>query len=494
MTTTRTHGLIDIGDPSAPKGSPSWCRACLSSLVMRKKQGQTAISNLKYDLLSFREQEHFQSLTDQDGEPFQTWEDFVQYPEPFGLGMRADVAAAIMAESEGTRAMTNAADLDVHPIANLLPAMSTDDYTALRDSIRDNGQREPITLHRDGRIIDGRHRARACTELNLPVLSKGFDREDTELVAYVLDLNLKRRHLDPMQRAMIAAELATMPQGRPDKSATLRVCQADAARLVGVSTRLVQTAAVVHAHATAPIIAAAREGRLPAVHAERVARLPAARQAQVAADLGDGKHASTIVLAASRSDRVDKIEAASVAQPLSALGRRFPVILADPPWAFETRSEGGLQKAADLHYPTMTIEQIRALPVAEIAASNSVLFLWALPSMFPEALSVLDSWGFTFKTFAIWAKPTIGTGHWFRGQFEPLILATRGAMPPPSPLHSSIFEGRTSGAHSEKPASVRDWIAAAYPDAGRIELFAREAAPGWTAWGHEASNRKELPI
>jgi N6-adenosine-specific RNA methylase IME4 len=78
-------------------------------------------------------------------------------------------------------------------------------------------------------------------------------------------------------------------------------------------------------------------------------------------------------------------------------------------------------------------------------------------------------------------------GHWFRGQHEPLIVATRGDMPPPPSLHSSVFEGSTSGRHSEKPDSVRDWIAAAYPHAGKIELFHRGAAPpGWTTWGNQA--------
>jgi N6-adenosine-specific RNA methylase IME4 len=84
-------------------------------------------------------------------------------------------------------------------------------------------------------------------------------------------------------------------------------------------------------------------------------------------------------------------------------------------------------------------------------------------------------------------KRTIACALWFRGQHDPLIVATRGNMPPPPELHSSVFfDDMPPGRHSEKPDSVRDWIREAYPHAGKIELFARTAAPGWVAWGNQA--------
>jgi N6-adenosine-specific RNA methylase IME4 len=248
----------------------------------------------------------------------------------------------------------------------------------------------------------------------------------------------------------------------------------------------VQRAAIVKAEAIPAIVDAVKAGHMPVKQAVLVARLSLPRQQQVAAEMHNGKSLSTTVLAASRVERAETIERAAQHVPLSALGRTFPVLYADPPWAFQAWSAGGQQKAAEMHYPTMSVAEICALPVAEIAARDSVLFMWALPAMFPEALSVVSAWGFTFKTFAVWVKPSIACGHWFRGQHEPLIVATRGNMPPPSALHSSVFSGETSGRHSEKPEAVRDWIAAAYPDVGRIELFARTASPGWVPWGNQA--------
>lgn len=168
------------------------------------------------------------------------------------------------------------------------------------------------------------------------------------------------------------------------------------------------------------------------------------------------------------------------------------MIYADPPWHFEAYSEGGQQKAPAMQYPTMPVADLCALEVSKIAARDAVLFMWTVPAVFPDALAVVESWGFTFKTFAVRVKRNIACGLWFRGQHEPLIVATRGNMPPPPELHSSVFfDDAPAGPHSAKPDSVRDWIASAYPEAGRIELFARTAAPGWVAWGNQAPSGVE---
>jgi N6-adenosine-specific RNA methylase IME4 len=360
---------------------------------------------------------------------------------------------------------TTSSDLPTHPFADLLPSMSDAEYAELRDSIREHGQREPITLDSAGRVLDGRHRARACAELGLPVASRTFEGDDSEALDFVMDINVVRKHLDASQRAMIAADLETLGHGgarRGFQDAKLHLDRAAAAKALNVSPRSVADARAVIDSAIPAIVAAVRQGHLPVSQASQVARLSEATQHRVAGEIHNGKSTLTTVLAATRTERAANIEAASAACPLSALGRRFPVILADPPWAYETWSAGGQQKSAIQHYPCMAAADIGAIPVSDIA------------------------WGFEFKTSAVWVKPRIGCGHWFRIQHELLFCATRGSMPPPPRLHSSIFEGDTSGRHSEKPDSVRDWIVEAYPHVGRIELFARTAAAGWTAWGNQA--------
>jgi N6-adenosine-specific RNA methylase IME4 len=384
-------------------------------------------------------------------------------------------------------------ELTPHPLAELLPPMSEADYLALRESIRCNGQREPITLHRDGRIIDGRHRARACAELGIEPVCRIFEGADSEILAFVLDLNLKRRHLDESQRAMIAAKLANLGEGRPSLTASIEaVSQANAATMFNVSRSAVQRAAKVYEGAIPDIVAAVEEGRLAVSLAAHAADLPASRQRSITENLGNGRSPATLVLAATRMERVAAIERASVLQPLSALGRTFPVIYADPPWRQTAWSEGGQLKAPEMHYPTMPLADICALPVQErVAARDCVLFMWALPNMLPPAFDVVRAWGFNADTAtsAVWVKPHIACGKRFRGQHEPIICATRGSMPPPPDLHSSVFYGPPAEPRfGSKPNVVRDWIKAAYPAAGRIELFARTPSPDWVSWGYEAVN------
>jgi len=102
------------------------------------------------------------------------------------------------------------------------------------------------------------------------------------------------------------------------------------------------------------------------------------------------------VLAASRQERVEAIERASTARPLSALGRRFPVLYADPPWQFGLWSEGGMLKAAEMH-----ISRDRREAGARYHARDAVLFMWAVSAMLPDALDVVKAWGFEYKIFAV---------------------------------------------------------------------------------------------
>jgi ParB-like chromosome segregation protein Spo0J len=268
----------------------------------------------------------------------------------------------------------------IHPIADLIPPMSAAEFADLRASIKTEGLRVPITLHTDGSILDGRHRARACAELGIVPRTETFMGNEAQCLDYVLDLNLKRRHLDESQRAMIAAELATLRQGaRTDLAPIGAMSQSEAADRLNVSRRTTQRAVLVRDKAIPAIVEAVRQGDMPVSLAARVAQLPATRQQQVVAEMHNGKSLSTTVLAATRIERMAEIELASTACPLSALGRTYPVIYADPPWRFEAWSEGGQLKAPEMQYPTMHPAEIAALPVADVAAADSVLFMWAVP-------------------------------------------------------------------------------------------------------------------
>jgi N6-adenosine-specific RNA methylase IME4 len=167
----------------------------------------------------------------------------------------------------------------------------------------------------------------------------------------------------------------------------------------------------------------------------------------------------------------------------------FDLIMADPPWSYEMRSDKGYAKSPNAHYDTMSIEAIKAMPVEALAAPNCLLWLWAVGPMLPEALEVIRSWGFTFKTMGNWTKvgesgkQHFGTGYILRNAGEPFLIATRGAPKTTKAVRSVIIAPARQ--HSRKPDKAFVEAERLMPEARRLELFSRQSRPGWSVWGNE---------
>ena len=175
---------------------------------------------------------------------------------------------------------------------------------------------------------------------------------------------------------------------------------------------------------------------------------------------------------------------------------KFSIIYADPPWRYEQKNRQG---SAELHYPTMSIEEICSLPVADLAAKDSVLFLWATFPQLPEALKVIKAWGFSYRSVAfVWIKRNrrsyswfYGLGYWTRGNAEICLLAVKGHPKRKSTgVHQLIVSPIER--HSKKPDEARRKIVELMGDIPRVELFAREKKPGWDVWGNEVESAPEL--
>lgn len=174
---------------------------------------------------------------------------------------------------------------------------------------------------------------------------------------------------------------------------------------------------------------------------------------------------------------------------------KFDVILADPPWKYNSRAnhKTRFRGGACGHYDLMSTEEICAIPVQDWAAPGAVLFLWACYPMLIDAFKVTVAWGFEYKTMGFtWVKtnpgngkPFFGVGYYTKSNAEPCLLATRGGVIKPhvNTVSQVIVAPRTK--HSEKPAEVMDRIDLMYPYARKLELFARRERPGWTGWGGE---------
>ena len=172
---------------------------------------------------------------------------------------------------------------------------------------------------------------------------------------------------------------------------------------------------------------------------------------------------------------------------------KYSIIYADPPWRYSAKK---VQGAAENHYPTMSIEELCALPVAELAAKDSALFMWATFPQLPEALRLIRAWGFTYKSVAfVWLKKNkkadswfYGLGFWTRANAEICLLATKGhPKRQAADIHQFIIS--PIEAHSKKPDETRDKIVALMGDLPRVELFARQTSPGWDVWGNEVESR-----
>ena len=186
-----------------------------------------------------------------------------------------------------------------------------------------------------------------------------------------------------------------------------------------------------------------------------------------------------------RAERIERL-AATCNQPFPS-NRRYAVIYADPPWHFEVyNEESGIEHAAANHYSTMSLDEIRALPIPSLASPDAALFMWTTVPHLRESFQVLDAWGFEYKTNIVWVKDKIGLGYFVRNQHELLLVATRGDMPSPSPANrppSVISAPRRE--HSRKPDEAYEIIERMYPTLPKIELFARQTRSGWAAWGNE---------
>jgi N6-adenosine-specific RNA methylase IME4 len=170
---------------------------------------------------------------------------------------------------------------------------------------------------------------------------------------------------------------------------------------------------------------------------------------------------------------------------------RFNVILADPPWRYDFSPTDS--RAIENQYPTLDLDEIRYYhddghrSILDAIADDAALFMWATSPKLTEALAVMDAWGFTYTTNAVWVKDRIGMGFYVRQQHELLLIGKRGDMPPPpdpTTRQSSVIEAAYQG-HSVKPDEVYGLIEGMYPVATRLECFARRGRPGWTPFGNE---------
>jgi len=360
-----------------------------------------------------------------------------------------------------------------HPVADLFPLLEGEEFDELKADIAANGLLEPIWIHPDGSILDGRNRHRACIEIETRPGFRTWDNGGS-LVSFVTSMNLHRRHLSYDQRVGIALKLepafaeearGRMLAGTPVPKSAQGRAVVKAAEQTNVGTTAVK--------------------EMKAIQHE---------QPDIADQLIEGK--TTVRKERKKQNDRKKREAVKTYTQQVAtspvLQKTYNVIYADPPWDYG--GSGLMNAEACKHYAVMSLDEIKQYPqkVGLKVADDAVLFLWVTNPFLEQSFEVLTAWGFDYKTNIVWRKTELkkwGVGFYVRGQHELLLIATRGNFTPLdkhiSPPISSVLEAPIAQ-HSTKPEVTYDIIERLYPNTTHIELFARNVRAGWDHLGDEA--------
>lgn len=367
-------------------------------------------------------------------------------------------------------------DLETHKFADIFPMTEGEQAEQLKIDINENGLQQSVVLF-EGKILDGRNRYRACKELGIEPKIEYYEGEKP--LEFVISGNLKRRHLTPDQRAVIAQEVMPMLEDEAKKRKATSNANREkiptsekgrpsekAGKMFNVNERYIRDIKKLKEEGRQEKVEEIRSGKITLQDLKKEDRLEKIKQQR------------------------EELQKQVLEQPTGL----FDVIVIDPPWRYDgdifKENENQLPSfnpegmRGTTPYITMSLEEIRniKLPVKD----DCVLWLWTTNLFLLEMKGLLESWGFELKSILTWDKQHIGTGRWLRSQTEHCILAIKG-----KPFFNNtkwstlISEKRTT--HSTKPEIFYEMVDEIC--AGRkLDYFARTKREGWDVYGNEVNN------
>lgn len=360
---------------------------------------------------------------------------------------------------------------EFHEIANIFPLIEGREFEELKADIAANGLLEPIWLY-EGKILDGRNRYRACVDVGTTPMFQEYKGRDA--LAFVLSLNLMRRHLSATQLAFVALKIEKYESERAKERQGARsdievlIPQSEmgraaekAADAVGVSAKYVKDAKRLEQEAPA-LAAECKTGKKTITQAMRE------------------------VKEAAREQRRDENRAliAKAPSPTQAQAR-YATIVIDPPWDWGDEGDADQLGRARPTYGTMSFEQLLGLPVEAQADIDCHLYLWITNRSLPKGFALMEKWGFRYITALTWCKPSFGMGNYFRGSTEHVLFGVRGSQQLKRKDVGTWFSApRGPKGHSSKPVEFYSLVESCSPGP-YLEMFARSDREGWVSWGAE---------
>lgn len=353
----------------------------------------------------------------------------------------------------------------------LIPALMDEEYNQLEENLLQNGIREPLSVWGDI-LIDGHNRYDIAQKHGLEYSVKAYEFDSrNDVIFWIIKNQFGRRNISNYNRALLAIKLkpviaekakenqikSGLDYGKGSQKSVEPIkpvdTQKELAKMANVSHDTIARVEKIESKASPEVIKRIQQGDLSINKAYQDIR------------------------------REEKRTEIKISPPKPVLGK-YNVVYCDPPWKYEFSETEN--RAIENQYPTMTLQEIKALNIP--SDDDSVLIMWATAPKLEEAISVLNAWGFSYRTCAVWDKEKIGMGYWFRGQHEILLIGVKGKFHAPDPENrvSSVYrEARTQ--HSKKPCHYYDLIEKMFPNGKYLELFSRNKySEKWEVWGNQA--------
>ncbi|KKN13995.1 hypothetical protein LCGC14_1000720 [marine sediment metagenome] len=332
--------------------------------------------------------------------------------------------------------------MKTHNLASIFPMMNEKEFKELKEDIKQNGLIDTIITFEE-KILDGRNRYNACKELGVEPKFKEY--KGSNPLQFIISTNLKRRHLNESQKAIIGERIAELPSGVHGTLISVPT-QEQTARMLNIGVRAIQSAREIRKKKPEEII-----------HIESGKKKI-------------GKVIREIKLEEQKKD-IEKVK---------EITGEYNIIVVDPPWSYGDDYDEETNRGTT-PYPTMSLNEIRNIKLP--TKKDCILWLWTTNTFIEEALELINVWGFKKKSIVTWDKKIMGMGRWLRSQTEHCILATKG-----KPYFNNkkwttlISEKRTT--HSTKPEIFYKMVEEIC--AGRkLDYFARKKRKGWDIYGDE---------
>ena len=376
---------------------------------------------------------------------------------------------------------------------SLIPALTTEEYQGLEQSILAEGCRDALIVWNDT-LIDGHNRHEICTKhgISFKTVQKAFETRE-KVKEWIILNQFGRRNLSAYDRSLLAlrlrelfAEKARANQGtRTDLTSVRNLTKVESASQQEPSkTSLVTPLWKPSAKPEITPIDTKKElAAIAGVSHDTISKVQKIEEKATEKVKEQIKQGEISINKAYKDIQVQERRQEIKVEKPKEINGLYDVIYVDPPWRYqfsETES-----RAIENQYPSMDLEDIKNIKVP--SEENSVLLMWATAPKLEEALEVMKAWGYTYKTNAIWDKEIIGMGYWFRGQHELILVGVKGNFRTPDPenRYSSVYKERRAG-HSKKPIYYYEIIEKMFPSGKYLEMFSRHKHNDkWEVWGNQ---------